>query len=221
MLWSCRLNLTPLAPGPVWTALPPWGPGCRLPLKAAFQALFCAPTTEVLTDSRHHPNRMSKQALHPGAPCIHLLSKGLWLPAETPLSSSCSLWPLAPPSHAWPQGPACVSCTAEAPRHTPWLPRQDGAPAPPRAECKAWRPPGLELLPPVEPGIGRGSRERPLPSCSCPCPRRTPPAPAQHQGLDRPWVRHQACRHLASPRVAKRGPSPSAHSSSAAGKEAK
>lgn len=39
----------------------------------------------------------------------------------------------------------------------------------------------------------------------CPAQGEHPLLPAQHQGLDRPWVRHQACRHLAS-QGGQRGP---------------
>lgn len=105
------LNLTPWLRAPVWTALPPWGPTAARPClsqRAAFQALFCAPTTEVLTPTipdiilaQDVQRAYTRCPLHPPPPLKACGS------AETPLSSSCSLWPLAPPQHAWPRR-ACL-----------------------------------------------------------------------------------------------------------------
>ena len=61
----------PLAPGPGLDCSASMGGLAATPAsqRAPFQALFCAPTTEVLTDSRRRPNRMSRRALHPPPPC--------------------------------------------------------------------------------------------------------------------------------------------------------
>lgn len=212
----------PLAPGPGLDCSASMGGPAAAPAsqRAAFQALFCAPTTEVLTDSRHHPNRMSngpctRCPLHPPPPLqrpVALLRPLCLLPAVR------GHWPHHSPRPGR-AGPACELHRREPHATRPGCRHQDGAPAPRVLSARPWRPPWAGLLPPSRARHRQGLPGGRCPHAPAPAQGEQPLLPAQHQGLDRPWGRHQACRHLASPQGGQRGPSPSAHSSSTAGRK--
>lgn len=149
----------PLAPGPgldcsASMGVPAAAPAAR---RAPSQASFCAPTTAVPTDSRHHPNRVSD------GPCTHR-------PPRPPARPVAPLRPLcllpAVRGHRPHHGPrlGCAGPARELHRREPhatspgcW--HQDGAPAPRKLSARPQRPARAGLCLQAEPGIGRASRE--------------------------------------------------------------